>query len=236
MPPITGKTCVVVGANRGIGLEFVRQLVARGNTVVATARKPNEASELQEMISGGADVQVTTLDITNEESISAWSSDLRNRVEHVDLLINNAGMLEGSPFSSVTKEEMMRTFELNVCGPLLVTQSLHNIKLLGGRKPSIVANMTSKMGSIADNGSGGYYSYRASKAALNMIVSCMNLDLQSDNITSVLLHPGYVKTGMTRYTGLIDPDEAAAGLLAVLEGDKELGGKWYDFKGQEVPW
>lgn len=238
MSPITltGKTCVVVGANRGIGLEFVRQLVQKGNTVIATSRRPTEAAELQELVSKGSSVHVMELDASKSESIDSWSREVQQCVDHVDVLINNLGMMKYSPLARVSKEEMMETFETNVCGPLFVIQALYLSKLLGGKKPTLVVNMTSKMGSVEDNGSGGYYSYRASKAALNIINASLQIDLEDENITSVLMHPGYVRTRMTGFNGNINPDESVRGMLSVLEGNQDLGGNWYDFQGNAVPW
>lgn len=152
-------------------------------------------------------------------------------------LLSRAGVGEWTGLASTTSEEMMRLFQTNTVGPLLVTQALHKIGLLG--KPggkSTVALMTSKMGSVEDNSSGGCYSYRASKAALNIVGKSLAIDLQLDEITTVLLHPGFVRTDMTGQQGLIDASQCVAGLLGVLESGKELNGHWYDFQGKEIPW
>lgn len=216
--------------------QLTRQLAAKGNTVYATARKPSEAAELQQLAQT-ANVHVTAaLDVSSPASIAAWAADLKTRINHVDLLINNAGILEHTGLRTVDPEEMMRLFQINTMGPLFVTQSLHNQGLLGRPGTSIVANMTSKMGSVEDNGMGGYYSYRASKAALNIINKSLSIDLASEGVTSVLLHPGFVKTEMTGNSGNIDAKTSAAGLLSQLESGKPLQGRWYGWNGEEIPW
>ncbi|KAG7669316.1 hypothetical protein Ndes2437B_g05462 [Nannochloris sp. 'desiccata'] len=236
---LAGKVAVVTGANRGIGLELTRQLAAKGNTVYASARKPSEAVELQQL-AASADVHVTELDVSSPASISAWAADLKTKhdVKHVDLLINNAGILEASSLGNVDAEEMIRLFMTNTVGPLLVTQQLHKQGLLG--KPgSIVANMTSKMGSVEDNnGMGGYYSYRASKSALNNVTKSLSLDLSRDGIVALVLHPGFVQTDMVGGAGNISAKTSADGLLNQLESRKpaELNGRFLGWNGEEIPW
>jgi NAD(P)-dependent dehydrogenase (short-subunit alcohol dehydrogenase family) len=185
-------------------------------------------------------VHVTELDVSSPASITEWASNLKTQhgVKHVDLLINNAGILEGSGLSSVDAEEMVRLFMTNTVGPLLVTQQLHKQGLLG--KPgSIVANMTSKMGSVEDNnGMGSYYSYRASKSALNNVTKSLSLDLARDGIVALVLHPGFVQTDMVGGAGNISAKTSAAGLLNQLESRKpaELNGKFLGWNGEEIPW
>ena len=216
-------------------MQLTRQLAAKGNTVYATARKPSEATELQKLTKS-ADVHVTTLDVADPASIQDWAADLKTRVKHVDLVINNAGILEASSLRNVTPEEMLRAFQTNTMGPLFVTQNLVKQGLLGKPGTSIIANMTSKMGSVSDNGMGSYYSYRTSKAGLNMINKSLSIDLASDGITSVLLHPGYVSTDMTGHSGNIDAKTSAAGLLSQLESDKPLQGQFYGWNNEQIPW
>lgn len=182
-----------------------------------------------------ADVHITTLDVASEESVKQWAQDLASRIRHVDLLINNAGILEPTGLLNVTAEEMMRLFRVNTIGPLIVTQQLLTQGLLGQPGKSVVANMSSKMGSVDDNTSGGYYSYRASKSALNIVTKSLANDLGSHSIKCVILHPGYVKTDMTGGSGRIDAKTCAAGLLAVIESDKPSG-SWWDYKGDEISW
>ncbi|PRW55919.1 hypothetical protein C2E21_5144 [Chlorella sorokiniana] len=236
---LANKTCVVTGGNRGIGLELVRQLLAKNNTVIATARKPEAASDLQKLqASAGGRLSVTKLDVTSPQSIESWAAEVKALAPHVDLLVNNAGVTDGwKELGEVTAQDMLDCFTANCIGPLLVTQQLHKQGLLGGRAgSSLVANMTSKMGSIDDNGSGSDYAYRASKAGLNIVNKSLSIDLAPEGVTSVLLHPGYVRTDMTGWNGNIDTQACVKGLLAVLESDRELNGKWYAFDGKVIPW
>ncbi|KAI3436581.1 hypothetical protein D9Q98_005997 [Chlorella vulgaris] len=235
-----GKTTLVTGANRGIGLEFVRQLLDKGNTVIATARQPAAADALQKLAStSDGRLLLTQLDVSDPSSISQWAADVKSKVQHLDLVVNNAGIMTGlQGVKDVKAEDMLENFQVNAIGPLLVTQQLHKQGLLGSRSggDTLVANMTSKMGSVDDNGSGGAYAYRASKAALNIVNKSMSIDLAGEGVSCVLMHPGYVITEMTGGNGLIDTNTCVKGLLGVLEGDKELNGRWYDYSGKVVPW
>ncbi|EFN58591.1 hypothetical protein CHLNCDRAFT_140767 [Chlorella variabilis] len=231
---LEGKTVVITGGNRGIGLQLVRQLLSRGNTVFATARQPSKADELQKLVDGSSgQLTVLQLDVASPESVEKWAAALKARTPHVDLLVNNSGVRdEWSGLEEVTAADMLHCFQTNAIGPLLVTQQLHKQRLLGSGSGG-----GSLMGSIDDNGSGSDYAYRASKAALNIVNKSLSIDLAGEGITCVLLHPGYVVTDMTGGRGLIDTKTCVAGLLKVLEKEEEaINGRWFDYKGQEVPW
>ncbi|KAA6417695.1 MAG: hypothetical protein FRX49_12383 [Trebouxia sp. A1-2] len=197
---------------------WVKQLVSKGNKVIASCRNPSEAADLQK--AGVA--HVVKLDVSDPASIK--------------VVINNAGVY-GSRISleTVTAEDMLFTYKANTIGPLLVVQQLLKNKLIG-KPATLVGNVTSKVGSVEDNGSGGSYAYRASKSALNNVNKSMSIDLEDEGITCVLLHPGYVRTDMTSGNGLIDVDQSVSGLLSVLESDLPLNGKWYDYKQEAIPW
>lgn len=241
MVVFANKVVVVTGASRGIGLEFVKQCLDKNNTVIAACREPKSAAKLQ-CLQNKEGLSVTQLDVTSPHSISAWTQQILQLTPHVDLLINNAGIYgERISFKDATLDAMLQPFITNAVGPLLVTQALFKAGLLGGPSSakashSTIANITSKMGSVDDNGSGGSYGYRASKAALNIINKSMSVDLGEDNCTSVLLHPGWVRTDIVNNNGLIDTNESVSGMLAVLESGRPLNGKWYDFAGKEISW
>ena len=177
-------TVLVTGANRGIGLELVHQMRARGHQVIGTARKPEQAMELKET---GA--RVVQLDVTDSNSIRAMAEQLKG--QRIDLLINNAGMLghNAQSFAETDFDQVIATFDVNSLGPMRVTQALLPNIMAGSGKT--VIQISSTMGSIANN-SGGYYGYRASKAALNMLNSSLALELADNGITSVVMHPGWV--------------------------------------------
>lgn len=216
---------VVTGANRGIGLELVRQLKARGADVVAVCRRSSpELDALGVRVQGGMDVTEP----------AAWSR-LADRLaqDEIELLVHNAGMLVPDSFADVDPARLQAQFELNAVAPLMLTRALAACL----RKGSKVALITSRMGSIADNGSGGYYGYRMSKAALNAGGVSLAHDLKPLGIAVVMLHPGAVRTEMTRGHGMIDADEAARGLLQRIDELRiETSGRFLHQNGQALPW
>lgn len=181
--------------------------------------------------------KIVTIDATVESTAEGVAKELEGVA--VDLLINNAGIFEVGGLADVTKESLMKQFEVNAVGPLLVTRALlPNLKLAvknnGGS--AIVAHVSSYMGSIAKN-DGGYYNYRASKAGLNMVNSSLSIDLKGDGIAAVVLHPGYVVTNLTGGLGDVHTDESVAGMTAVLDKVTLADtGKFFHFQGQEIEW
>jgi NAD(P)-dependent dehydrogenase (short-subunit alcohol dehydrogenase family) len=217
--------CVVTGANRGIGLELVRKLHDSGRKVVAVCRKPSKELEaLGVRIEAGVDV-------SDAKSVAALGQKLAG--EEIELLINNAGLLLPDNLDSVNAESMRKQLEVNSIGPVLVTQALSS-RLGKGAKVAIV---TSRMGSIADNTSGAMYGYRMSKAAVNAAGVSLAHDLRPRGIAVVILHPGHVRTEMTRGTGAIEPAESAAGLLArIAETNLDNSGRFVHMNGEALPW
>lgn len=219
------KTALITGANRGIGLELAKQLQQQNYRVIVACRKSSdELNALNCQVEQGFDVAKT-------ESIKNLAKKLKG--QHIDLLINNAGILEPMSLEDTNYDAMRRQYEINSIGPLKVTQNfLPNL-----HKGAKVAIVTSRMGSVSDNTSGGQYGYRASKAAANMIGASLTQDLKPKDISVALLHPGYVRTGMTGGNGLIDADESAAGLIKVLDklNLDNTGGFWHT-DGNELPW
>ncbi|RLQ21441.1 SDR family NAD(P)-dependent oxidoreductase [Seongchinamella sediminis] len=222
-------TVLVTGANRGIGLELARQLTEQGHQVIGTARKPAEASELKAL---GA--KVMQLDVTDPESVAALAADMDD--QPIDLLINNAGTGGQAPgsFEDTDFERVKLTFEVNSLGPMRVTQALlPNVLASVGKT---VVHISSIMGSIASN-QGGYYGYRASKAALNMFNSSLALELADRGVTAVVLHPGWVQTRMGGSGADISVDVSVAGLLKVISSlGPGQSGRFYDYQGRELPW
>ncbi len=219
------KTAVVTGANRGIGLELCTQLVAAGWDVVGACRRSSEsldavATEVWEGI-----------DVADDAVVGRLAARAGERV--FDLLINNAGILQHQPLSALDFDSMRAQFEVNSLGPLRVTSALLPNLTEGGK----VAIVTSRMGSIDDNTSGGAYGYRMSKAAVNIAGVSLGRDLAGRGISVVLLHPGHVKTDMTRGRGQVDVGTAARGLLARIEELKlSTSGTFLHAQGQALPW
>jgi NAD(P)-dependent dehydrogenase (short-subunit alcohol dehydrogenase family) len=219
------QTFVIIGANRGIGFELARQLEARGESVVAVCRKvSDELAELEvEVIEG--------IDVTDGRSLARLVEALGSRT--IDVLINNAGVLSDESLVDLDVDRIRDQFEVNSLGPLRVTAALRG-NLDTGSKVAIVS---SRMGSIEDNTSGGRYGYRMSKAAVNMAGRSLAHDLKEAGIAVVVLHPGFVRTDMTGHQGLIDPPESAAGLIARIdELTLEKTGTFRHTNGETIPW
>lgn len=218
------KNILVSGANRGIGLELCRQLAARGESVTGLCRKSSDA--LDDL---GIEV-IDGVDVTDPDSLDKLARRLDGR--RVDWLINNAGVLDRDSLDSLDFDAIEWQFRVNAAGPLRLTQSL--LPLLGAG--SAVAIVTSRMGSIGDNTSGGYYGYRMSKAAVNMAGASLAKDLESRQIAVALLHPGMVATDMTGGNG-VPVDHAARGLIARMdELDMASSGSFWHAEGEVLPW
>jgi NAD(P)-dependent dehydrogenase (short-subunit alcohol dehydrogenase family) len=216
---------IVTGANRGIGLEFCRALSARGYAVTALCRQSNAALD-------GLPANVYEgYDVTDGAVIDEFASTIEQR--SIDILINNAGILHNVSLNDLDLDSVRRQFEVNALGPLRVTCSL--IPAL--RNGAKIALLTSRMGSIADNESGGSYGYRMSKAALNAAGVSLAKDLSSRGIAVAILHPGYVKTDMTGPSALIDAEESVAGLLDRIDRlNLENSGSFWHMNGELLPW
>ena len=218
-------TALVTGSNRGIGLSLVKLLKARGNTVIAACRH-----ETPELAALGVEV-ASGVDVTSDESVNLLAEKLKGR--RLDLLINNAGALSVERLESLDFSAIQRQMEVNAYGPLRVTQKLAALLARGSK----VALITSRMGSIGDNGSGSYYGYRMSKAALNAAGKSLAIDLSARGVWVAILHPGMVKTDMTDGHGNVEPDEAARGLLARIDAlSSENTGTFWHANGEVLPW
>jgi NAD(P)-dependent dehydrogenase (short-subunit alcohol dehydrogenase family) len=222
-------TVLISGANRGIGLEYARQFAARGYKVIGTARDPADAKELASVAG-----RVEPLDVTDAASVAALATRLDGVA--IDILVNNAGMFDRKDVSvdRVDFAMMEQTFAVNTLGPLRVTQALLP-NLRAGKRRTIV-NMSSQLGSI-EQSNGTWYAYRASKAALNQINKTLSAELAAAGFTCVVLHPGWVRTDMGGAGATYAPEESVRGLITVIE---KLGpadnGRFYDFKGNAIPW
>jgi len=218
-------TALITGANRGIGLELSRQLAARGDTVIAACRRSSDALDaLGVRVEAGVDV-------ADDASVVALAARLEDTP--LDLLINNAGVLQRNTLDAMDYDSARRQFEINSLGPLRVTAAL----LSNLSKGSKVAIITSRMGSIADNTSGSHYGYRMSKAAVNIAGVSLARDLAPRGIAVALLHPGYVRTRMTGGHGLTDAATSAAGLIARIDELRLANtGSFWHADGQILPW
>jgi len=231
---LKGKRVMITGASRGIGLEFVRQLINAGAKVIAAARHPEKSPHLLQLSQDHPQsLSTVVLDVADETSIHAACESLSGM--GIDLLINNAGVFfdRRETFDNIGADKILDTFRVNVIGPLLVSQAMLPF-LRRSNSPTIV-NITSLMGSIADNTSGGSYGYRISKAALNMLAKTMSVDLK--DLTVLNLHPGWVKTEMGGGQAPLSPEESVKGMISVIEhSSREKSGTFADYAGRDLPW
>lgn len=216
---------VITGANRGIGLALTLNYLNQGDQVIAVCRHASE-----ELKQSSATI-VDGIDVGNPETLAKLAESLSG--QSIDILINNAGVLAVENIEELSPATIEQQFRVNALGPLLITQTLLN-NLAEGSK---VAMITSRMGSMSDNGSGGYYGYRMSKAALNAAGTSMARDLHSKGIAVVMLHPGYVQTEMVGYGGDIDATTSAARLQQrITELTLENSGSFVHSNGEQLPW
>lgn len=234
---------LITGAGRGLGLEFVRQLLPRAEHLFATARDPNRSPELQALAKPHSErLKLLPLDISDEDSIKSAVQQVSMIATSLDLLINNAGIYLGRPgavpgsdrLGMLTMESGVATMRTNAIGPTLLTQELLPL-LKQGRRPKIVS-LTSGLGSIANSG-GAPYHYSASKAALNMYMHGLAMELRPQGIVSVVINPGWVATDMGGRGAPVSAGDSARGILSVVEKlTLRDTGKFLDYRGQEEPW
>ena len=219
------QTVVITGANRGIGLAMAGLWKARGDRVIATSREPSAALDAL-----GVEV-IDGIDVSREDGVINLKSGLGDTV--VDVLFNNAGIMSNESLEHMHFDQIREQFEVNTLGPLRVTLGLLE-NLHDGSK---VGLMTSRMGSIADNTSGGRYGYRISKAGLNAAGKSLAHDLQPLGIAVAILHPGWVQTDMTGQSGNLTAEQAAAGLIERMDAlSLDDTGTFWHSDGTVLPW
>jgi len=222
------RTALVIGANRGIGLALVQRLTTQGSAVIAACRHSSAALDAE--TARGVRVEAG-VDVTSDASVAALARRLDGVA--IDELICNAGILRDGDIDDFTFDDVREQIEVNALGPLRVVRALRRHLARGAK----VALVTSRMGSIGDNGSGGSYGYRMSKAALNAAGVSLARDLAADGVSVAILHPGYVRTEMTGGHGNVPPETAAAQLIDRIN---ELGpattGTFWHANGQVLPW
>lgn len=205
---------LITGANRGLGLELAKQYGDDGWRVFACCRKPESADALNDLASASGDrITVHDLDVSRPDSVATLSAALDG--QPIDVLLNNAGMYgdeSRADFGAIDYDRWAQTFAVNVMGAMRVVEAFAD-RVAAGEKKTL-AFMSSLMGSMADNGSGGAYLYRSSKAALNAVAKSLSVDLAGRRVISVVLHPGWVQTDMGGSAADITADEAARGLMA----------------------
>ena len=231
------ETTLITGANRGIGLEFSRQLAEDGWCVLACSRNLEKSDSLNKLAAEYPEqITLYALDVADHGQIKKLSQTLANKP--IDLLINNAGVfpdINDRSFGQTDYDAWAYAFLVNTMAPLKMAEAFITQITQSNRK--IIVTITSKMGSVADNGRGGSYIYRSSKSAVNMVVKSIAIDLESNGIISVLLHPGWVRTDMGGPSGLISVEQSVSGMLSVIrEVTSADSGKFIAFDGKIIPW
>ncbi len=229
-------TIVITGSNRGIGLEFVRQYNALGWRIHAACRNPENAHELTQLAAASSgQVSIHPLDVTRPKQIEMLAAVLGD--EPIDILLNNAGIYgqEDASFGKTDRDKWLETFTVNTIGPMKLMEALADRVAASRRR--IVASISSKMGSIADNASGGSYVYRSSKAALNAVMKSASIDLAPRGVICVILHPGWVRTDMGGPDAEISVEESVTGMRAILDRVTAADiGTFFDIDGSVTPW
>lgn len=219
------KCVVITGANRGIGLALTQEYLKNNYRVIAVCRSTSEA-----LNATNAEV-ISDIDMSDAKSITLLAERLKN--VNIDVLINNAGMLDVDTLGSIDFKALLKQLEVNSLGPLRVTEALLD-NLNEGAKIGLI---TSRMGSISDNGSGGYYGYRMSKAALNAAGMSLAIDLSPKGVSVAVLHPGFVQTGMVNMSGDVTAAVAAQGLIERMNAlTIETSGTFWHASGEQLPW
>ena len=220
---------VVTGANRGIGLEFARQLARRGDEVIATARRPEKADDLRSL-----GVRVETLDVADPRSVASFAKALQGVT--VDVLIHNAGIGEEGPgFSRLPMEDLERSLQVNTLGAARVTQAL--LPNLRRGKRRLIAALSSGLASLEKNREGGWIAYRVSKAALNMLVRTMAAELRPDGFTCVLIDPGWVQTDMGGRGAPTPPEKSVESMLHAFDRlSPSDSGRFLTSRGRDAAW
>ncbi len=219
------KKLLIVGANAGIGLEMAKQLFVRGDDVTVTCRRPSD-----ELLSLNVKV-IDGVDVTEDSGIKKLTDSVAGEI--FDSVICVAGLLESNSLDNLDFDSLRRQFEINAIAPLRVSQLLRSYIPAGGK----LVILSSRMGSIGDNDSGGSYGYRMSKAAVNAAGKSLSIDLAEQGIAVGIFHPGWVRTAMTGFGGHLDPDECAALLIQRMdELTLENAGRFVHAEGEILPW
>jgi NAD(P)-dependent dehydrogenase (short-subunit alcohol dehydrogenase family) len=232
------RRVVITGASRGLGLEFVLQYLRRGWDVHALLRKPGECEPIRELLAGHqSKLGATACDVSDQGSVAAAGEAIRRRWSALDLLINNAGINGDAnrDLEHLDMADLRHVLEVNTIAPIEVSRTL--LPLLEKSHDGKIVHVTSKMGSIADNHTGGWWAYRISKAALHMVCANMARELRERGVATMVLHPGWVRTAMGGGMAPLGTEESVVSMIEVIDGLKLAeSGCFRDYTGAEVPW
>jgi len=235
------KQIFITGASRGLGLEFAKQYLKRGEKVFASCRNPEKATSLQQLKEKYKEnLQIIKLDVSDEEGRNTAFEGISKETDSLDLLINNAGIISGNEqesytFGEIYKEDFSQVFLINSIAPLLMSERF--LPLLEKSSDSKIVNISSQNGSISERNSGGKYSYASSKAALNMITKILSYDLKDKGITALSVHPGWIKTDMGGEHAPLEVEEPISQIIRLIDTRNiSESGKFLDREGNEMPW
>jgi NAD(P)-dependent dehydrogenase (short-subunit alcohol dehydrogenase family) len=227
---------LITGANRGLGLEFARQYLAAGWQVYAACRDPASASELRQLAEdGGGRLRILAIDVTDAGSVKAAAAELDGQA--IDLLLNNSGIIgpHGQTIGNIDYDAWAEVIEVNTMGPMRVSEAF--VEHVARSERKLIVTLTSGMGSIADNTSGGSIAYRSSKAAVNMVMRSLAIDLASRGITCVVVNPGWVQTDMGGPNANLTPAESVTRLRHLIQNlGPTHSGKFFNHDGREYAW
>ena len=230
------STILITGANRGIGFELTQQYAEAGWRVIACCREPDKAQGLDGVRNDyGEQLSIHRLDVTKSEHIKALATSIGDTP--IDILLNNAGIYgrRDATLGNTDEDQWLETFRVNTIAPIKVMEAF--IDVVAASKRKVFASITSKMGSMADNTSGGSYVYRSSKAALNAAMKSAANDLEGRGISVVVIHPGWVRTDMGGPSGLLSVEQSAKSIRELLgRVSIEDTGKFFNYDGTVVPW
>lgn len=229
-------TVLITGANRGLGLEFCRQYAVEGWNVIACCRNPDDAVDLNALVGRYPNIQREKLDVSELEQIDALSQKLADSC--IDVLINNAGIYadnKSNGFGQLDYQAWSRSSVVNTQAPVKMLEAF--LPQIKGSDKKLVINISSLMGSIADNGSGGSILYRSSKAALNAAMKSLAIELKDQSVGVLIFHPGWVKTDMGGPNALINAEQSIAGMRALIESfSLDQSGSFVKYDGTPMPW
>jgi len=233
---MTMKTVLITGANRGLGLEFCQQYAKLGWAVIACCRSPETALNLSKLADNNGSVKVHKIDVLDRAGVATLADELA--AEKIDLIIANAGVYgdsSGRGFGQLNYDDWIKTLETNVLGVVKVIEAfMPNLK---SSKNAQIAVLSSQMGSIEDNGSGGSLLYRSSKAALNASMKSLAVDLSREGVGVQIFHPGWVKTDMGGPNALIDAETSISGMIKQISlFDSSQTGQFIKYDGSLLPW
>ena len=222
-------TIMITGASRGLGLEFARQFYSEECRVIATCRNPKKANELNAI----GDIDVHSLDVTDDKSVANLADKLRG--ENIDILINNAGVIgQRDGFGRLDYDIWAETMDTNVFGPMRVAEAFRD-NVMNSKKKQMIF-ITSRMGSITEAVPNAYV-YRSSKAALNMAVKCLSVELEQQGLIAVLFHPGHVQTDMGGQAAPVTPQKSIEGMKnQIVALTRDDNGRFLSYDGRQIPW